>query len=102
MNVRQIVIGSIIIVLAMIIALVGTVVMQGLSSKHRNAYIVQSAFIALPGFAIGVMGVKMVNVYAFRLLGIILLLAAVSFIGGAVARFVVKYKEIKATKKLIA
>ena len=44
----------------------------------------------------------MVNVYAFRLLGIILLLAAAAFIGGAVARFVVKYKEIKATKKLIA
>lgn len=57
MNVRQIVIGSIIIILAMLISLVGALVMQGLSSKHRNAYIVQSAFIALPGFAIGVMGV---------------------------------------------
>lgn len=102
MNVRQIVIGSIIIILAMLISLVGALVMQGLSSKRRNAYIVQSAFIALPGFTIGVMGVKMVNVYAFRLLGIILLLAAAAFIGGAVARFVVKYKEIKATKKLIA
>lgn len=77
------------------ISFVGIIVMQIISSKWKKAYILQSIFVSLPGFAIGITGFIFAQNYVFRLLGIVLIIIGIAFIAGAVACYVFKYKKEK-------
>ena len=69
--------------------------MQIISSKWKKAYILQSIFVSLPGFAIGITGFIFAQNYVFRLFGIVLVIIGIAFIAGAVACYVFKYKKEK-------
>ena len=83
------------IIPVLMISFVGIIVMQIISSKWKKAYILQSIFASLPGFAIGITGFIFAQNYVFRLFGIVLIIIGIAFIAGAVACYVFKYKKEK-------
>ena len=83
------------IIPVLIVSFVGIIVTQIISSKWKKVYILQSIFISLPGFAIGVTGIKFAQNYVFRIFGIVLITIGVAFIAVAVACGVFKYKKDK-------
>ena len=83
------------IIPVLMISFVGIIAMQIISSKWKKAYILQSIFVSLPGFAIGITGFIFAQNYVFRLFGIVLITIGIAFIAGAVACNVFKYKKEK-------
>lgn len=81
------------IIPVLMISFVGIIAMQIISSKWKKAYILQSIFVSLPGFAIGITGFIFAQNYVFRLFGIVLIIIGIAFIAGAVACYVFKYKK---------